>query len=75
MTAFPERLPLGLLHSAGSRDVPWRETEEHSQDVGWHKRPGHCQSIFAMPEYCHKSFEELRWEDYQVCADVPGLIQ
>ena len=27
---------------------------------------GYFQAISATPEFCNKSFEELRWEDYQV---------
>lgn len=75
MTTSSGRLPLGPLRSFGSTEVQWRQTKEQLslEHPGRRERPGHYQSISAMPEYCNKSFEELRWEDYQVCADVPCL--
>ena len=48
----------------GTRAVPFRKTP--SSDSGTGKSDGHYLSITAMPEYASKSFEELRWEDYQV---------
>ena len=48
----------------GSRNVAWRKTP--SQETSGGKNDGSYLSISAMPEYAGKSFEELRWEDYQV---------
>lgn len=47
--------------AAGTCSVPWRQT------VSTDCPGGSLCSITAMPEYACKSFEELRWEDYQVC--------
>ena len=51
--------------AAGTRSVPWRKTTAADSTSG--KSDGQYFSIVAMPEYAGKSFEELRWEDYQVC--------
>lgn len=51
--------------AAGTRSVPWRKTAASDSTSG--KSDGNYLSIVAMPEYAGKSFEELRWEDYQVC--------
>ena len=50
--------------AAGTRSVPWRKTPASDSTSG--KSDGNYLSIVAMPEYAGKSFEELRWEDYQV---------
>ena len=51
--------------TAGTRSVAWRKTAASDSSSG--KSDGNYLSIVAMPEYASKSFEELRWEDYQVC--------
>lgn len=51
--------------AAGTRSVAWRKTAASDSTSG--KSDGNYLSIVAMPEYAGKSFEELRWEDYQVC--------
>ena len=50
--------------ASGTRSVPWRKTVASDSTSG--KSDGNYLSIVAMPEYASKSFEELRWEDYQV---------
>ena len=50
---------------SGTRQTPWRKTSSGETSNG--KSDGsYFFSISAMPEYSGKSFEELRWEDYQV---------
>ena len=51
--------------ASGTRTVPWRKTAAASDSAG-SKSDGNYFSITAMQEYSSKSFEELRWEDYQV---------
>ena len=50
---------------AGTRSVLWKKTSARDASSG--KPDGQYLSIVAMPQYAGKSFEELRWEDYQVC--------
>ncbi|KAL3138125.1 hypothetical protein ABBQ38_005353 [Trebouxia sp. C0009 RCD-2024] len=49
--------------AAGTRSVQFRKTPASDSTSG--KSDGNYLSIVAMPEYANKSFEELRWEDYE----------
>lgn len=53
------------MQTSGSRTVQWRKTGEiEIANIGTPRQL--YRSISAMPEYSSKSFEELRWEDFQV---------
>ncbi|KAK2078505.1 hypothetical protein QBZ16_003345 [Prototheca wickerhamii] len=47
----------------GTRSVPWQKTQDTEQTSSGVKL--NYNSISCMPQYIHKSHEELRWEDYQ----------
>jgi hypothetical protein len=61
----------GQQQQNGTRTIPFQRVQEvdGSSSTG-SKTPVYLQSISAMQPYANKSFEELRWEDYQVwtCA-------
>ena len=59
--------------TTGTRSVPWRKTAASDSTSG--KSDGNYFSIVAMPEYASKSFEELRWEDYQVGLTFDNYLQ
>lgn len=60
--------------ASGTRTVPWRKTAAASDSAG-SKSDGNYFSITAMQEYSSKSFEELRWEDYQVVPCKPNVLK
>jgi hypothetical protein len=57
----------GQQQQNGTRTIPFQRVQEvdGSSSTG-SKTPVYLQSISAMQPYSNKSFEELRWEDYQV---------